>query len=275
MGDSDFCDRPIHFKYYDGMKRLYILFSMAFLSIGGNAQGPPIFTDTPIMLGLEGRGVRTFGNIVSKENADAYIHPVAFPYNITNKWQVGVIAPFVSRSPDGLPSRSGLGDMKVFTKYQVFQQDGKGQTFRGLIKLVETFPSGNTSETPPLGAGENQTTISFVSGYVTTKIGFYGEVGYNITGGALPDNTVYNLAVGYPLLPQTYPPKQLNLFLELLGNYVGDGVGNNLFIAPGLQYIAGRKLLFETGIQLPLDEAAPEGQQTNYIWRIGTRVLLF
>lgn len=258
------------------MKKSYILLLfLLVLEIDVIAQGPPIFTDTPIMLGLEGRGVRTFGNIVSRQNANAYIHPVAFPYNITRKWQVGVVAPFVSISSDGMDSRSGFGDLQIFTKYQLFQKDGKAKTFRGLIKLTEVFPTGNTSEAPALGTGANQTNISFVTGYVTTKYGLYTEVGYNAISDNLPDNVIYKLAIGYPLLPQKYPPKQLNVFAELLGNYVLDDIGNNLFFAPGIQYIAGRKLLFESGIQLPLDEASPEGQKTNYILRIGTRVLLF
>jgi len=33
------------------------------------AQGPPIFTDTPILLSLDGGGIRTFGQLISKENA--------------------------------------------------------------------------------------------------------------------------------------------------------------------------------------------------------------
>ena len=43
----------------------------------GYAQGPPIFTDTPIMLGLEGRGVRTFGRYISRENVEVYVQPFA------------------------------------------------------------------------------------------------------------------------------------------------------------------------------------------------------
>ncbi|WP_425390787.1 transporter [Ekhidna sp.] len=256
-------------------KSIFSVFLFLAVAMDVAAQGPPIFTDTPIMLGLEGRGVRTFGNIVSMENANAYIHPVAFPYNITNKWQVGVVAPFVAKSPNGMDSRSGFGDLQVFTKYQLFQKDGKAKTFRGLLKLTEVFPTGNTSETPTLGTGANQTSLSLVTGYVTTKYGLYTEVGYNATSDNLPDNVIYKLAFGYPLLPQKYPPQQVNIFAELLGNYVLDGVGNNLFFAPGIQYIVGRKLLFESGIQLPLDDPAPEGQKTNYIIRIGTRVLLF
>jgi outer membrane putative beta-barrel porin/alpha-amylase len=257
------------------LRLLIFAFIMCLFTAELMAQGPPIFTDTPIMLGLEGRGIRTFGNIVSKENANAYIQPLAIPYNITMKWQVGAIIPFVSKSPKQMPGNSGFGDLKIFTKYQIYQKDGKGKTFRGLVKITETLPTGNSKEAPPLGAGVYQTTISLVNGYVTTKYGIYGEFGYNIAHDGQPDNFIYNIAFGYPLLPQKYPPNQLNLFLELNGNYRFEDIGNNLFLSPGIQYIAGRKLLFETGIQLPLDEAAPEGQQTNFIWRLGIRILIF
>jgi hypothetical protein len=257
------------------MNRIMILLISILSTTTIVAQGPPIFTDTPIMLGLEGRGIRTFGNIVSKENANVYVQPIVFPFNISANWQVGALAPFVSISPNGLGTRSGFGDVKVFTKYQIYKKDGKAKTLRGLIKITETFPTGNSTKTPALGTGGYQTTLSIVNGYVTTKYGIYGEFGYNITVNGLPDNFVYNIAFGYPLLPQKYPPNQLNLFLELNGNYVFDQVGNNLFLSPGIQYIAGKKVLFESGIQIPLDDSAPTGQQTNYILRIGTRILIF
>ncbi len=245
------------------------------LSLEMAAQGPPIFTDTPIMLGVQGRGVRTFGNIISKENANIYSQILVVPYNITSKWQVDAVVPYVSISPEGASSSSGLGDLKLFTKYQLYQKDGKGTTLRSLIKLTETFPTGNSSKMPALGSGAYQTTLSLVNGYVTTKYGIYGEVGYTISGNGLRDNFIYNIAVGFPLLPQKYPPNQLNLFLELNGNYVFDNVGNNLYLSPGIQYIAGRKLLFESGLQIPMADAAPNNQQANYILRIGTRILIF
>jgi hypothetical protein len=50
---------------------------------------------------------------------------------------------------------------------------------------------------------------------------------------------------------------------------------NNLFIAPAIQYIAGRRVLFETGIQLPLTEDVEVGQKTKYMVLLGTRILIF
>ena len=114
---------------------------LAFLIISQEvfAQGPPINTDTPIMLGLQGRGIRTFGKIIRKatllkdgdEIADpleqrvtVWITPVAVPYNLfKDKFQLGVIIPFmkVDLNTSGKDiSSSGIGDLRVFAKYLVY-----------------------------------------------------------------------------------------------------------------------------------------------------------
>ena len=255
--------------------RLLIVASILLQSVRMFAQGPPIFTETPIMLGVEGRGLRTFANIVQKENANAYIQPIAIPYNITNKWQIGAIIPFVAITPNGMPTNSGIGDLNLFVKRQLYKIDGKAKTFRGILKIKETLPTGKTSGEPPLSVDVWQTNVSTANAYVTTKFGVYSEIGYTFKGGNLTDGFIYNFAFGLPLLPQKYPPKQLNIFLELNGIYEFDNIGNTLFISPGLQFIAGRKFLIESGMQIPLEQAVLEGQQTDYILRIGTRILIF
>lgn len=239
------------------------------------AQGPPIFTETPIMLGLDGGGVRTFGKYISKENVKVYVQPIAIPYNLTSKWQIGGVLPLMYKSPDEGDARFGLSDVKVFTKYQLIQKDGKGKTFRTLIKLTETLPTGNSEDSPSLGTGVWQSTVGLVNGYVTTKYGLFAEVGYNFTSDGLPDNLIYNFAFGLPLLPQNFPPKQLNLFLEFNGSYLLEKNNNSLFISPGVQYVVGSRLLFETGVQLPLIEEVADGSETNFMFTLGTRVLIF
>jgi len=108
-----------------------------------SAQGPPIFSGTPVMLGVEGRGLRTFGKITAKENVLAYVHPLAIPYNINEDLQIGGIAPFVYKKPrpDSLNVGMGLGDVAIFFKYEILQKDWKGKTLRGVISLQETFPT--------------------------------------------------------------------------------------------------------------------------------------
>ena len=239
------------------------------------AQGPPIYTDTPILLGLEGSGIRTFGKFVEKEQASIYIQPIILPYNITPKILLGAIVPLVNKKPDNMAARFGVGDMAVFIKCTLYQKDGKAKTFRVVGKIKQVFPTGNSIEAPALGADSYQTLFGVVTGYITTKIGLYSDIGYNITSNGLSDNFIYNFAVGYPLLRQQYPAKQVNLFLELNGNYFLEPQANNLFISPGVQWITGRRLLIESGVQLPMLEQVAATQKTKFIFTLGIRVLLF
>lgn len=103
----------------------------------------------------------------------------------------------------------------------------------------------------------------------------YGEVAYNFTSNGLPDNLVYNVAFVVPLLPQKYPPNQINLNIGLNGNFITEVNNNNLFVSSGIQWIVSKTALFETGIQFPLIEDVSDGQKTNYTLTLGTRILIF
>jgi len=263
----------------NGFQKVYFslfVFGLVILISGTiEAQGPPVYVQTPVLLGLDGGGVRTFGKFIKKENAHIYLQPLIIPYNITAKFQVGGIAPFINKSVVEMPAQSGIGDRALFLKYVFFQKDRKGKTFRVLARVKQSFPSGRTNTVPAIGSGAYQTLTGFVAGYVTTKYGIYGDFGYNYTSDGLPDNLIYNFGFSIPLLPQQYPPNQINLSLEFTGNYILEKSGNNLFVASAIQYIAGRKVLFETGIQLPLIEDVAVGQKTKFMILLGTRILIF
>ena len=49
------------------MKHTFLITLLILTTECLHAQGPPINTDTPIMLGLGGRGIRTFFKLVRKE----------------------------------------------------------------------------------------------------------------------------------------------------------------------------------------------------------------
>jgi outer membrane putative beta-barrel porin/alpha-amylase len=257
------------------MNKLITLFLVFFSVTITRAQGPPIYTDTPILLGLDGGGVRTFGKLISKENATVYVQPIAIPYNFGSKFQVGAMAMFINKNPKGMPSQSGIGDVAAFAKYQLFKKDGKAKTFRIITKLKQVFPTGKTDVTPAIGNDSWQSQLGLVSGYVTLKYGIYTEVAYNFTVNGLPDNLIYNVAFVYPLLPQKYPPNQLNLNIGLNGNFLTQINSNNLLLSGGIQWIMGKRVLFETGVQLPVVEDVPDSQQTNFIFTLGTRILIF
>lgn len=255
-------------------KILFVLFSITF-GTGVYAQGPPIFTETPILLGLDGGGIRTFGRFIVKENATVYVQPVGIPYNLGSKTQIGIIGRFININPNQIQSVSGFGDLTVFAKQQLYQKDGKGKTFRIIVKLNQVFPTGKTSSTPSIGSGSWQSQLSLITGYVTLKYGIYGQVGYNVTSNDLTDNLIYNFAFVYPLLPQKYPPNQINLNIGFNGNYKTTIKGNSLFLSSGVQWIVSKTTLFETGMQFPLIEEVTDARKTKYTFTLGTRILIF
>ena len=238
------------------------------------AQGPPITVGTPVMLGLEGSGIRTFGKFISKENVNIYVQPVGIPYNISTKFQVGAIFPFVFKTPEGGERVEGLGDVAVFAKYQLYKKDGTAKTFRILANMKQSFSTGKTDSSPPIGSGVSQTYLGLTLGRISSSVGIYGDFGYNITSDGASDNLLYNFSVGCPLFPVQYPQKQLNIYLELNGNYVIDPKVHTVFVSPGLQFIPGRRILFETSFQLPVLQKNIVGNKTNYMLLVGTRFLI-
>jgi len=232
------------------------------------AQGPPVNTDTPILLGLTGGGFRTFGKIVSTDLGVTYIQPVAVPYNVTANFQIGAVQPFVYRFPKSGESQSGFGNLSLFAKRMLLQIDSKAKTFRALLKFTQAFPTGASS----VSADVYSSQIMLVTGYVTLKYGIYGSAGYTFVSKNLPDNLVYNFAFGYPLLPQKYPPFQLNLYLELNGKHVLEVDKNLLFLSPGLQFITSGRLLFETSVQIPVVD---DTKLLNFTYSLGIRWLAF
>lgn len=244
-----------------------LLFTLILTNIT-KAQGPPIYTDTPILLGLDGGGIRTFGKFTSTENGNSYVQPFVIPYNITTDFQMGVVQPFVILSPNRQSSNSGFGNLTVFGKYSIFQNNGRGKTFRGLIKYKQSFNTGSGKVSSDAVISQ----LDFVAGYITTQYGIYGSIGYAFVSQNMPDRIFYNFAFGYPLLPQKYPPFQLNLFLELNGSHTSKLNKNMILIAPGIQLIATSTFLIEAGFQIPVVD---DLGITNYSASLGIRYLIF
>ncbi|MFQ5584329.1 MAG: transporter [Calditrichia bacterium] len=295
--------------------RNFILFLVTItLFIGQNcfAQGPPINTDTPIMLGLEGRGIRTFARVTRKaallqdgkeikddKNREVTVGvlPVILPYNLfSDRFQAGIIAPFVSirtRTTAEDISSSGLGDIRLFGKLLLYQRDRKLETFRVATKVGIKLPTGNKDKSPALGNGSTDYFFTIVAGWIKNRIGIYLEGIYNLNTSKdqvdFGNSFSYNLAFGYRLLPaiyDVYPSPQLNGFLEINGSATAksniDNVtnensgGTTIYLSPGLQYIGGRRWLIETSFQYPVINQ-PFGIQLAADWSfsLGTRILIF
>jgi len=249
--------------------------AVVFAAQASFGQGPPTYADTPIFLGLQGRGLRAFGKFVFKENATISVMPVAIPYNLRTDLLIGGVLPLVRKSLNGIDSQTGLGDASVFIKYLILQKDRAAKTFRVALKFRETFPTGNSTRPLALGLGAYQTYTGLVGAYITTRLGLYVELGYNRVSENFDDNVVYNMALGIPFLPVGYPPKQINFYLGINGSSLVGRNRNTLFISPAVQFIPAKRFLLEGGVQIPLAEDIPDAEKTNIIFTLGTRVLIF
>lgn len=283
-----------------------------FFAIPAGAQGPPINTDTPIMLGLQGRGTRTFVKVVRRarllENGQqiddplnrsvtATVLPFAVPYNLfSDKLQVGLVAPFVNvnlSTSEGEPSNGGIGDLQLFAKYLLYQRDRRNETFRIATKAGVKLPTGDDQGMPALGTGSTDYFVTTVAAWIRGRIGIYGEGIYRINTSNenvdFGDAVSYNIAFGYRLLPaiyEIYPSPQLSVYLELNGTTTGRSArggdtlqnsgGTLVFLSPGIQYVGGRRWLIEGSFQYPIVND-PNGTQLATSWTssFGLRVLLF
>ncbi len=267
-----------------------------------SAQGPPINTDTPITLGLAGRGVRTFARVVRMssdrlgQRVTTTAWPVAIPYNITTNGVVGIVIPMVFkevRRDRVKSSSSGLGDLSLFAKYVVLQVDRPGETFRLAPKVVLKLSTGDEQAAPTLGSGSTDVSFGGVGAWIRGRFGGYADMLYQVSGRAsdrqIGNGLVYNLALAYRLSPavyKTYPARQVNAYLELNGSWkakdrvkgqnVSDSGGHVLFLSPGIQYIPLSRLLVGASVQVPLVKDL-NGTQMEPDWTAsaGLRVLLF
>jgi len=254
------------------------------------AQGPPIVTDTPIMLGLEGRGVRTFAKFVRRdtpgEPTTATIMPIVVPYNLfSDKFQVGAIVPFVN-----VRESSGVGDVRLFAKRLLYQKDARARTFRVAAKAGIKLPTGDDGARPPLGTGSTDYFFTTVAGWIEGRVGIYGEGIFNLNTSNdrvdFGNSFGYNVAFGYRLTPavyERYPSPQLNVFMELNGTTAqksrfdgqraDDTGGTLIFLSPGVQFIGGRRWLIEGAVQIPVVDRTNPG--TSWTASLGTRILIF
>lgn len=292
---------------------LIIIILLVLLTFPGEsfAQGPPIITDTPILLGLEGKAVavRTVvvkksrlyqdGNRISdplQREVTATIFPISVPYNVTSDLLFGMTIPLTNihiTSLSGDNTSFGLSDISLFAKYLVVQVDELQETFRVIIKGSVKLPTGNKNRTPALGTGTFDYSFGTVGAWIGKRFGIYGDVSYILNGTSdgykFGNSFSYNAAIAFRAIPavyKAYPTDQWNLYLELNGkSFLMDdengqalqNTGRNIvFLSPGIQYILSRIFLVEGSLQIPIIQSLNGTQLgTDFSANVGIRLLLF
>lgn len=147
-------------------------------------------------------------------------------YGVTDRFDIGGAIPFVRVSlqgqrvdtyrgralvqATGSGSASGLGDIVVRAKYNVFRDGGSGVAIAGEARL----PTGNDEDL--LGTGRTSVTPRLIGSYERDRVGIHGEVGYSFR--EVSDTLGYAVAVTVVAVPRLTIVGELSgLRLEGLG----------------------------------------------------------
>lgn len=285
------------------------------LSAPAFSQGPPITTDTAVISGIEGAAFRSFFKYTEKSGdlgggRDGELSVVSIPFILPYEILPNKLL-FVGKIPytekrrkveDGLSTErltnSGFGDLSLNLKYLFYQKDAPRQSTRAVFLGGLKLPTGEDDKKglPPTlqdGSGSYDYSLGLVVSRFKRRTGISSDLVYTFKTEAndfeFGDTLNYDLALGYRLIPavyETYPAKQLNLYLELNGTYarkdeaggqkVADSGGNTLFLSPGIQFIPWRTFLVEASFQIPvLQDLNGDQLETDYAVLAGFRWLIF
>lgn len=248
---------------------LFLVASL-FLSTPAIAQGPPITTDGPLMLGGGSFTVRTLTEFRKMDTGSFTYMPLTAQYLPTSNSQIGITLPYIGYNPDEGLSGSGLADIQLAGKYQFYRKDGTGKTFRMVAKTVQTLPTGKALDLMDLSTGIYQGYAGVIAGYESLKFGISNELGYSWMPDGTMDGLRHKMGFGLPLLKPVYPNKQLNLYFEYSNFWLPERDGYQLLYAQGMQY-ASKDLTFDLAIQAPLVNDMPAGMRMKYSVYLGGR----
>ncbi|WP_010520580.1 hypothetical protein [Aquimarina agarivorans] len=234
------------------------------------AQGPPITSDKPIMLGGKSFTVKTLTEIRTTQRGTSIYIPLMFHYLPTSNSLVSVHTPLVSYDIENLDKKTALADIQIQGKYQFFRKDGTGKTFRMVVKTLQTLPTGKPIDLIGLSTQKYQGYYGLVSGYETLKYGISSEIGYNLSEDKSLNEMRLKLGFGLPLLKPQYPNKQLNLYFEYTNSWLTNRDWYQLLYAQGVQY-ALKNITWEVAVQAPLVNDVAEGRKLKYSVFLGTR----
>jgi len=225
-------------------------------------------------------------------------------YGVSGKLAVFGVLPYVDKTLDVTVagtrqqrSASGLGDISLFGRYTVYQDDRPGRTFRIAPFVGVQAPTGKDDKSDAFGrlppsVQPGSGAWDFFGGAVATyqTLGFQVDTQLSYRGNGKANNfeagdmARLDASLQYRLWPRTlgagvpgflYGVLEAGLVHQDKNRFAGIGDpnsgGTTLFITPGLQYVTKRWIL-EGGVQLPaLQNLNGTALENDYIIRAGFR----
>lgn len=204
-----------------------------------------------------------------------------FVHGISSKLAIIFSAPYVNRQVDRVVPRfgrveeahDGIGDITLMGKYRFWQHDPRPlETWRWAALGGINIRSGDSH----FSSDSYDPVLGTVFSWQRDRHHIDADLIYQINTGRSEyrhDALRYDLAYSYRLFPAVYDaerPYEVNAVAELNGRYVVDG-SHEVFLSPGLQFIAQRWAI-EASVQLPVvQEFADSRPQTDYRVVVGLR----
>ncbi len=186
-------------------------------------------------------------------------------YGLTGDWAAGVDLPYV-RKDDGTQTRSGAGDLALFTKYRFWRRDSLGLQESMAVALKVITDTADTSGTPPLGKGTTDGILGLAYGYESRKQYRWASIRYRVNGTnpagvERGDKLLVDFVAGIRPNPRGYLEPDTVWLLELNGEYgqkarfngmdLADTGGSEWFLSPGLFWTL-RNFAVKAGVQIPV-----------------------
>lgn len=228
-------------------------------------------------------------------------------YGATRNLAVFAVLPYLDKNlrvtaADGqrvTRSTSGVGDMRLFGRYTVYQDDIIGRTLRIAPFLGVELPTGDDDDgdamgtlprTLQLGSGSWDPLGGVMLTYQTLAYEFDAQLSFQINtkanGFEFGDEARLDASFQYRLWPRTLPELGVPGFLygviesnlrhrgrnEIGGKKDANSGGTSWFLSPGLQYVT-RRWVIEANIQLPVvQDLYGTALEDDYVLRVGFRV---
>ncbi len=225
-------------------------------------------------------------------------------YGVTNNLAVFGVLPYVDKKLEvnsmagrSVRDASGLGDLTLFGRYTIFQDDVPGRTFRIAPFAGVELPTGDDDETDGLGrlpasvqagSGSVDPFGGLVATYQTLDFEMDAQLSYKANTEAnhfeFGDVARLDASLQYRLWPRSlesgvpgflYGVVEGNLIHQDKNRSNGvsdpDSGGTTLFLMPGLQYVT-RRWILEGGVQIPVaQDLNGTALEKEYIARFGFR----
>lgn len=244
---------------------------------------------------------RASGDPTSQEREfDGRASVTTLGYGVTSRLALFGTLPVAHKHlelPGAWRASSGLGDVRVFARYTILQQDEPGRTFRVAPFAGVELPTGEHRKRDSLGllppsvqpgSGSWDPFGGIVATYATTAWQLDAVASYqaNTERAGREDGDIAraDLSFQYRLLPAritadteafVFGVLETNLIFEeqrkLNGLADPNTGGTTLFLAPGLQYAAER-FIAEAAVQIPVvQDLNGDALEKDFIGRVSVR----